>query len=91
LEWIVETVMREIGALEAENKLNTLLDLVEDGEEIVITRGGKAVARLVRETAKHDRGAARAAAERIRKRAKAINAPAITTKEWRAFRDEGRA
>ena len=30
--------MREVGAFEAKNKLGQLLDLVERGEEIVITR-----------------------------------------------------
>lgn len=39
--------MREIGAFEAKNKLGTLLDWVEGGEEVLITRHGKAVARLV--------------------------------------------
>lgn len=39
--------MREIGAFEAKNKLGTLLDWVEQGEEIVITRRGKAIARLM--------------------------------------------
>jgi prevent-host-death family protein len=39
--------VREIGAFEAKNKLGTLLDWVENGEEVLITRHGKAVARLV--------------------------------------------
>ena len=39
--------MREVDALEAKNKLGQLLDLVERGEEIIITRRGKEVARLV--------------------------------------------
>ncbi len=39
--------MRAIGAFEAKNTLGALLDLVEHGEEIVITRRGKPVARLV--------------------------------------------
>ena len=30
--------MREIGAFEAKNKLGTLLDWVENGEEVLITR-----------------------------------------------------
>jgi antitoxin (DNA-binding transcriptional repressor) of toxin-antitoxin stability system len=33
--------MREVGAFEAKNKLGQLLDLVECGEEIVITRHGR--------------------------------------------------
>jgi len=35
------------GTFEAKNKLSHLLDLVEQGEEVVITRNGKPVARLV--------------------------------------------
>ena len=36
--------MREIGAFEAKNKFDQLLDWVERGEEITITRHGKEVA-----------------------------------------------
>jgi len=39
--------MREVGALEAKSRLCALLDRVEHGEEIVITRCGKLVAGLV--------------------------------------------
>jgi prevent-host-death family protein len=39
--------MREIGAFEAKNRFGTLLDWVEKGEEVVITRRGRAVARLI--------------------------------------------
>jgi prevent-host-death family protein len=39
--------MRRIGAFEAKNTLGTLLDLAESGEEVMITRRGKDVARLV--------------------------------------------
>jgi prevent-host-death family protein len=39
--------MNEVGADEARSKLSTLLDRVESGEEILITRRGKPVARLV--------------------------------------------
>jgi len=42
--------MREIGAFDAKNSLGMLLDLVQKGEEIVITRHGKPVARLIPET-----------------------------------------
>jgi prevent-host-death family protein len=55
--------MREIGAFEAKNKLSTLLDWVEHGEEVVITRRGKAVARLVRADTGIDRARAQRAAE----------------------------
>jgi antitoxin (DNA-binding transcriptional repressor) of toxin-antitoxin stability system len=39
-------IMRTIGAFEAKNKLGRLLDLVEAGQEIVITRRGKAAAAI---------------------------------------------
>ena len=52
----------EVGAFEAKNTLGSLLDRVERGEEIVITRRGKPVARLVPEPAK-DRSKAIAALE----------------------------
>jgi prevent-host-death family protein len=39
--------MRHVGTFEAKNRLSSLLDMVESGEEIVITRNGKPVAKLV--------------------------------------------
>jgi len=39
--------MAEVGTFEAKNRLGALLDRVEHGEEIVITRRGKPVAKLV--------------------------------------------
>ena len=55
--------MREIGAFEAKNRLGTLLDWVANGEEVLITRHGKPVARLVPAVPGFDREkASRAAA-----------------------------
>jgi prevent-host-death family protein len=39
--------MRTVGTFEAKTHLSALLEQVERGEEITITRHGKAVARLV--------------------------------------------
>ena len=55
--------MYEVGAFEAKNKLGTLLDWVEAGEEVLITRRGKAVARLVPAEPGFDRAKARRAAD----------------------------
>lgn len=54
--------MREVGAFEAKNKLGTLLDWVANGEEVLITRHGKAVARLVPAIPSFNRDKARQAA-----------------------------
>lgn len=39
--------MRTVGTVEAKTHLSALLEQVERGEEITITRHGKAIARLV--------------------------------------------
>jgi prevent-host-death family protein len=81
--------MREIGAFEAKNKLSALLDEIERGEEVVITRHGKPVARLVPPKAGIDRNQAREAIRRIRERAEKARL-GITLEEALAWRDEGR-
>jgi len=53
--------MREMGAFEAKNKFGHLLDRVEHGEEILITRRGKAVAKPVPAEPGFDRARARRA------------------------------
>ena len=82
--------MREIGAFEAKNKLGQLLDMAECGEEILITRHGKVVARLGPPTQAASREEARAAAQRIRARAEARKSGPFDWREWKNFRDEGR-
>lgn len=41
--------MRTVGLAEAKAQLSALLDAVESGDEVVITRRGTAIARLVAE------------------------------------------
>ncbi|MGB7845448.1 MAG: type II toxin-antitoxin system prevent-host-death family antitoxin [Candidatus Acidiferrum sp.] len=79
--------MKEIGAFEAKNKLGHLLDLAEKGEEIIITRHGKQVARLVPMKKPFDREAALRAVEEIKKMRKGMHLDAATIKE---FINEGR-
>ena len=80
--------MDEIGAFDAKNKLSALLDKVERGEEIVITRRGRPVAKLVPMNASFDRkGRARqpsvfAAPEEIGGK--------FDWKEWKKLVNEGR-
>lgn len=83
--------MREIGAFEAKNTFGTLLDWVEAGEEVVITRRGKAVARLVMHQPGSEPDRSDVAAARIRARAAGLDGKALNWPEWKALRDEGRA
>ena len=87
--------MNEIGAFEAKNTLGALLDRVERGEEIVITRHGKAVARLVPNTRRVDQSQVQAAFERVRHRAKQLHKskPAAGAFDWstlKKMRGQGR-
>lgn len=79
----------QVGAFEAKNTLGSLLDRVENGEEIDITRHGKTVARLVPANGGIDRETARAAFERIRVQA-AMSGVKFEWAEFKADRDSGR-
>ena len=80
----------QIGVSEAKNRLGHLLDLVEAGEEVIVTRHGKAVARLVPARAGNRREEARAAIMRIRARADSLKLGAFEWAELKAYRDQGR-
>ncbi len=80
----------QVGAFEAKNTLGALLDRVQQGEEIEITRHGKIVARLVPSHGGIDREQAQAAADRIRKRAAQFAGTSFSWEAVKADRDEGR-
>jgi len=73
--------MREVGAFEAKNKLGQLLDRVERGEEIIITRRGKAVARLMSAEPGFDREKARRAVAGILEASKGASLGGLTIKD----------
>jgi len=68
--------MTKVGSFEAKTKLAELLDKVEAGETVTITRRGKAVARLVPAGADEN--------ERARRRALIDE-----IKRWRVGKDRG--
>jgi prevent-host-death family protein len=82
--------MIEIGAFEAKNKLNALLDRVEQGEEIMITRYGRPVARLVPSTEGIDGSQVQAALQRMRDRAAQAGLGPFDWKTLKADRDASR-
>jgi prevent-host-death family protein len=87
------TDRNEIGAFEAKNTLGTLLDRVENGEEIVITRHGRAVARLVPNLPHIASDDVQAAFDRIRERARRLHPAKREPFDWqrlKKLRDEGR-
>jgi prevent-host-death family protein len=77
--------MITVGAFEAKTHLSALLDKVEAGESIVITRHGQAVARLVRADV-----AERNDVDAIIDRLKALRVGTTLKADWKDLRDEGR-
>ncbi|MCD6674776.1 MAG: type II toxin-antitoxin system prevent-host-death family antitoxin [Burkholderiaceae bacterium] len=73
--------MREVGAFEAKSKLGMLLDRVERGEEILITRRGRAVARLVPAESGFDRIRAQRAVDGILQTRRGVSLGGISIKE----------
>ncbi len=77
-----------IGLAEAKNKLSELIDRVERGEEITITRHDHAVARLI-PAGPRNREEARRAAEALRA-LRARNPVKLTTDEILSLKNAGR-
>lgn len=73
--------MRTVGVFEAKNKLTALLDEVEEGGEVLITRRGKPVARLVRAEPGFDRVKARRAADGLRAASKGQSLGGLSLQE----------
>lgn len=80
--------MTTIGIFEAKNRLSELIDRAARGEEIVITRRGEPVARLLPPQTPDAARSARALAERIRR--SRANAPLGEGVSIRELIDEGR-
>lgn len=82
--------MLEIGAFEAKNTFGSLLDRVQRGEEIVITRHGEPVARLVPNVSRIDQNQTSAALQRIRDRAQRAQFSKFDWASVKETRDQGR-
>jgi prevent-host-death family protein len=82
--------MDEVGSFDAKNKFSELLAKAERGEETVITRRGRPVAKLVPLASGHDVERARTAMRRIRTLAQQMKLPPLRWSEWKKYRDEGR-
>jgi prevent-host-death family protein len=75
-----------VGAFEAKTHLSTLLDRVAGGEEVVITKHGRPIARLIG-AGQVDRARATDAIEKLRILRQGTRLDGLS---WKALRDEGR-
>jgi prevent-host-death family protein len=87
--------MQTVSIHQAKDRFSALLQAVEAGEEVVITRHGKKIARIVHETdtqaseAERDRMRQEAIA-RLRKFQAGVKPPVEGYSDWKSLRDAGR-
>lgn len=78
--------MIKVGAFEAKTHLSALLDKVSRGEEVLITKRGKAVARLV-SAEQADQSQIATNIEQLLSLRKQVT---LGDTDWKSLRDEGR-
>jgi prevent-host-death family protein len=89
--------MRKVTAFEAKTRFGELLERVAGGEEIVITRHDKPVARVIpeghprRDQVRSAVAGLRGLQEQIRRRSKGGRGARLSDREARAAIDEGRS
>lgn len=81
--------MSTIGAYEAKTKFSELLERVENGERVTITRHGKPVAEMV-PLKKHDPERVRQGFAQLRALAQRVKLDDLTWEELKEMRDEGK-
>jgi len=79
-------MMKTVGSFEAKTHLSALLEEAAAGEEIVITKHGKPIARLIG-VGQSDRARALDAARKLKELRKGNTLGGLS---WKALRDEGR-
>ena len=86
--------MKHVGMFEAKTNLSSLVEEVEKGGEVIITRHGKPVAKLVRaEEEPHrpeDIARRKQAIAELREMARKRGGPRITQEEIKSWMEDGR-
>lgn len=85
--------MQTVTIAQAKNQLSSLVHAAERGEEIVLTRHGKAVVKLVAVEApplRQSDAQLEAEALAVLAAARSKIAPMARPEDWKRFRDEGR-
>jgi len=81
--------MTRIAAAEAKNRFAELIDRVQAGEEIEVTKYGHPVAKIVAIKRKRTEAEVDALMKRVEDNAAKLNLR-FDWEEWKAYRDEGR-
>jgi prevent-host-death family protein len=86
MKFWLETQVITVGAFDAKTHLSALLEKVASGEEVVITKHGRPVARLV-SASRFDRGRVNEAFDKLKALRKGTTLGGLS---WKTLRDEGR-
>lgn len=84
---------KSVGAREARKGFSKLLKRAQRDEEVVITKNGRPVAKIMPlgpKPRKHDPEAVAQALQRLRELGKSTGIKHFDWKEWKKFRDDGR-
>lgn len=79
--------MQTIGAFAAKTHFSAILEEVEKGERVTITKHGRPVARLVPITSRDDRDSVEKTIQRMKKFGQSHTLGGL---DWKTLRDEGR-
>jgi prevent-host-death family protein len=86
--------MLQVAVNQAKNQLSALIHAAEEGEEVVLTRHGKPVVRLVAEVSSVPKPSreelAQQALERLRAFRALVKPAQAGVTDWQTLRDEGR-
>lgn len=87
--------MLQVAVNQAKNQLSALIHAAEGGEEVVLTRHGKPVVRLVAELGSAKQPSREELAQRALEQLQAFRAmvkpdPTYVKGDWKKYRDEGR-
>lgn len=82
--------MDEVGILDARNNLSALVERVEKGDEVIITRHGKPVVKLTAIDADEERAKRREAIRQIREMRQSISPNALDGTSIKELINEGR-
>jgi prevent-host-death family protein len=80
-----------IGTFEAKTHFAKIITQVIGGDEILITRRGKAVAKIIPIQETFDKETAKTAILRLRKLAQEMQLGSFNWDEWKSYRDNGRS
>ena len=81
---------KSIGTFEAKTHFTKIITQVIAGEEILITRRGKAVAKIIPIKEILDGETTKAAIVRLRKLAKEMDLGSFNWDDWKSYKDDGR-